>query len=343
MTPELPTCDDQPLWDLWLSSYHLPAVAVADELGIFDALQEQADGGAGLAGRLGYDERALSVLLSLLAALGFLALHSGRYHVTDVSRNFLLHDSPFHWGGLLGRVSGNLSVHATLRRLVRGDRSEETAVSGDNKRPVEAWESGQLEAKQARHIAAFMHSHSMPAAAGVARNGDFSGVRRLLDVGGGSGCFSISLARQYPDMHCTVMELPAMCEVAREYIAAAGMADRVDTVAVDMFRQDWPGDFDALFFSNIFHDWDFDTCLGLARKAHAALKPGGRICLHEMLLNDDGAGPLAAATFSLVMLLGTQGQQFTFDQLRGILEEAGFTDIKTVPSYAYYSLVSGRR
>jgi len=342
MTAELPTCDDRPVWDLWLSSYHLPAVAVADELGIFDALHEQPAGHAGLAARTGFNERALAVLLSLLAALGFLALHAGRYYVTDVGRNFLLHDSPFHWGGLLGRVSGNLSVHDTLRKLVRGELSDETAVSGNSRRPVEAWESGQLEPKQARHIAAFMHSHSMPAAAGAARNGDFRGVKRLLDVGGGSGCFSINLALQHPDMHCTVMELPAMCEVAGEYIDAAGVAGQVDTAAVDMFRQDWPGDFDALFFSNIFHDWDFETCLELARKARAALKPGGRIYLHEMLLNDDGAGPLAAATFSLVMLLGTQGQQFTYDQLRGILEQAGFTDIEPVPSFAYYSLVSAR-
>jgi acetylserotonin N-methyltransferase len=110
-----------------------------------------------------------------------------------------------------------------------------------------------------------------------------------------------------------------------------------------MFRQDWPADHDAMFFSNIFHDWDRDTCTQLARKAHAALPEGGRIYLHEMLLDDDGAGPSAAATFSLVMLLGTHGQQFTFAQLQEILETAGFNEVRTVPSYGYYSLVTARR
>ncbi len=168
-------------------------------------------------------------------------------------------------------------------------------------------------------------------------------MTRLLDVGGGSGCFSIALAREYTDMHCTVMELPAMCEVAQEYIDAAGMRDQVETAAVDMFRETWPEGYDAVFFSNVFHDWDFDTCTELAVKAFTALKPGGRIYLHEMLLDDDGAGPVAAATFSLVMLLGTHGQQFTCEQLKTILGNAGFSGVETKTTYSYYSLTTASR
>jgi len=162
-------------------------------------------------------------------------------------------------------------------------------------------------------------------------------------VGGGSGCFSIALARRYPDLHCTVMDLPAMCEVAQEYIAAAGMEARVDTRGADMFRDEWPHGYDAVFFSNVFHDWSFETCAELAARAHGILPKGGRICLHEMLLDDDGSGPLTAAAFSVAMLHGTHGQQFTFAQLRDLLAGAGYTGVTARATYGYYSLVSGIR
>lgn len=343
MPIELPTCDDKPVWDLWLSVYRLPAIAVADELGLFDALNECPAGAEELAERLQFDARALSILLPLLAALDFLVCRAGVYHVTDTTRNFLMHDSAFYWGNLLGRVSRNLPQHEDLRNLIRGETGRQSAVGGRGKRPVDGWESGRIEPDQARAIAAFMHSHSMAAAAGAARNGDFSHVGRVLDVGGGSGCFSIALAQEYPDLHCTVMELPAMCRVAEEYIAAADMQERVDTAAVDMFRDDWPTGYDTVFFSNIFHDWDIETCKDLARKSHAVLEPGGCIYLHEMLLDDDGAGPLAAATFSLVMLLGTHGRQYTLGELGMLLKEAGFSSIASTNTYSYYSLVSGIR
>ena len=82
-----------------------------------------------------------------------------------------------------------------------------------------------------------------------------------------------------------------------------------------------------MLFSNIFHDWGPETNATLAAKAFAALPSGGRIFLHEMLLDDTGDGPLTTASFSTLMLANTRGRQFTFAQLKGMLEQAGFSDI----------------
>ncbi len=152
---------------------------------------------------------------------------------------------------------------------------------------MEAWETGQLDADFALRIARFMNSHSLPASRGVARQGDFAGVTRLLDVGGGSACFSIALAERHPALRCTIMELPAMCDRAAQYVAEAGLSERIDTRAVDMFRQDWPTGYDAVLMANILHDWEPATNAKLAANAFALLPKGGRIYLHEMLLNDE--------------------------------------------------------
>jgi acetylserotonin N-methyltransferase len=213
-------------------------------------------------------------------------------------------------------------------------------ITGEG-RSSDNWAAGTVSIDQARQIAARMHAHSLTPAIGVASNYDFNDIRRLLDVGGGSGCFMIAAAQAHSHVHCTIMDLPAMCEVAHGYITAGEAADRVDTVAVDMFRQPWPKGYDALFFSNVWHDWNFQTCKWLASRAFEALPRGGRIMLHEMLLDDDGAGPPAAASFSVLMLLATQGQHFTFEELKGILENAGFTGVDNRQTHLYYSVTTG--
>jgi acetylserotonin N-methyltransferase len=341
MPVEMPTTDDRPVWDIWLSMYHLPAVTAAIELDVFESLAAAPATHDELAGRLGLSARATEIVLPLFASLGLLRRYDGRYRLADVARLYLLRDSPYYWGALLNRMGPSSPHHAAIREALKGERASTTGGPGD--RPSDAWAAGHVEIEQARMIAAFMHSHSIAAALGMARNVDFSGVRRLLDVGGGSGCFCIALAQRRPQLRCTILELPAMCEVAREYIAAEGLGDRIETRAVDMFRQEWPRDHDAMFFSNILHDWDIATCAQLLGRAHAALPPGGRVFIHEALLDDSGVGPLTTSTFSLLMLLGTQGRQFTYAELAKLLGDAGFGDIGATPSYGYYSVVHATR
>lgn len=81
----------------------------------------------------------------------------------------------------------------------------------------------------------------------------------------------------------------------------------------------------------------------LARRAYDALPPGGRVFVHEMLLADDGSGPVTTASFSLFMLFGTQGRQYTEGEVREILASAGFRDIDARQTHGYYSVVSGRK
>jgi acetylserotonin N-methyltransferase len=343
---ELPTSDDSLIWDTWLSIHYLPAVTVADEMGIFRSLAESPAGGEDLATRLQFDRRTTVALLRLLAARGFLSLRLGVYQLTDATRLYLLQDSPFYWGHMLGRREG---FHDRFREQLLGQSptgrpgADDIETRTDTGRGSSgSWAAGQVDMDRARRVAAAMQSHSLPAAIGAARNGDFAGVTRLLDVGGGSGCFAIALAQRYPGLRCSILELPTMCEVAQEYIAAGGVAERVDTVAVDMFRQPWPQGYDALFFSNVYHDWNFETCQWLTQQAFDALPSGGRLFLHEMLLDDDGAGPVTAASFS-VLMLGTQGQQFTFPELKAMLEGAGFTGVTVTHTYGYYSLTVGTK
>jgi len=110
-----------------------------------------------------------------------------------------------------------------------------------------------------------------------------------------------------------------------------------------MFREPWPAGYDAVFFSDIFHDWGPKLCRQLTQRSFAALPPGGRIFLHEMLLDETKTGPLPAASYSIGMLLFTQGKQYSAEELEQLLLEEGFQDVSVTPTYGYYSLISARK
>jgi acetylserotonin N-methyltransferase len=341
MKYELPAAQDREIWDIWLSMHNLPAMAVADELGIFQALAKAPATAAETSRHLGLNQRATGVLCSMLTALRLLVSRDGQLELSEVARTYLLPQSPYYWGPLL-RVLGVVPPQrAALIRALRA--SEDGAAMASANLASPAWERGQMSREQAESVSRVMHCHSLPAAVVAARNSHFEEVSRLLDVGGGSGCFSIAIAQRLAAIRCSVMELPAVCEVARGYIEEGSVADRVDTVAVDMFREAWPRGYDGVLFSNVFHDWNAENNLILARRAHEILPSGGRVFVHEMLLAEDGSGPPTTASFSILMLFGTQGRQYSRSEVFRILAESGFVDLEVAEAHGYYSMISGRK
>jgi hypothetical protein len=326
--------DDRIVWDTWLSMFRFPVVSVADEVGTFAAISGRAKSTAELAAELTLDARALHVRQK-----GFVERREGRWRATAAARTWCNPAAMGYVGPLLHRFKELQPFHAQLMETLRtGDRaSQYPSVAAE-------WERGEMPPEMAQKVTAFMNAHSRAASLAVAQQPLFNAIGSVLDVGGGSGIFSIEMAKAHPGLTATVLEIDTICAEASGYITAMGVADRVKTHSLNMFTQPWPKGYDAHFFSNIFHDWSDDTCRLLARKSFEALPAGGHILLHEILMDDDGCGPLAAAAFSLLMLIGTKGRQYSLPELRQFLESAGFTDIDAARTGGgYYSLVSARK
>jgi len=336
MNPALPVIDDTKIWDSMLSLYNTHAIALALELGIFEALENPLSADE-ITAKLGYSQRGMKALLAMLKIQDLLDRHEGKYQLNNLSRTYMLKGSPYFWGSFFNWTSQSLPNYKIYLENIRDGETKEEREAADG------WESGEMDPEFARTITDYMHCHSMASAVGLSHTCDFTGVKKLLDIGGGSGCYASAIANQYPELQCTIMELKPVCAVADDYIAKAGVADRVDTRAVDMFREAWPQGYDAHFFANVFHDWSIETCAELAQKSFDALAPGGRICLQEMLLDESGDAPCAPVAFSFLMTWGTKGQQFTYNQLEAMLTAAGFKNIKAQRSYGYYSLVTGEK
>lgn len=319
-----------------MTAYQFPTLCVADELGLFALLEAGPLGPEEIGKKLSLSPRATEALVGVLAALGLLERRDGRFLLGDLARSFLLPSSPYYWGGMIRFVRDLVLNRKTIQEVLQKDRPRDGSMD-------RFWKSHDQDPEQARAFTHAMHSRSLVLGAAVARRLDFAGVGRLLDVAGGSGCFSIPIVLAHPEVRCTVLELPAVAPLAREYAERYGVAGRVDAVEADMFGDPWPRGYDAHFFSNIYHDWDRARCLDLTRRSFEALPPGGRILIHELLLNDTKDGPLVAASDSMHMMFFTEGKQRSAGEFREILEEAGFRQFSVTPTYAWYSVVGARK
>lgn len=330
-------CSDAPIWDAWFAAFHGPTLAIADDLGVFEILNEQPLTSHELTARLGIELRATEAILGVLAGLGLLVLAEGKFHPTETGRTYLVPASPYYWGPLLRRIRDNpIDCRRFLDILRRGASAAEAPVTT-------MWQSPALVPERLVAFTHGMHAHSFSLAMHVVPSCGLADARRLLDVGGGSGSWSIAAALHHPGLRCVLLDLPTVCGVAREYTERFGVADRIEMVGADMFEDPWPEGCDRIFLSDIFHDWNDEHCRVLAERAFAALPPGGQILVHEMLLADTKDGPLAAATYSMIMLFVTQGRQRSAKELTEILVSAGFTAIARTPTSGGYAIISGTK
>jgi acetylserotonin N-methyltransferase len=344
ISPDLPEtmADDRLLWDLHFSPLTFPAVTAALELKLFDMLAQRPLTAEDVAGRFGLNRRGANALLAVLAANGLLHARGGLYAPTEAAGRYLVSGSPHFWGPVFDLMRMMPVTHEGLMAVLTAP-DEASALDSLQDMPSDSWTRGEMSDDEARMVTRYMNANSLLAADVAAQRLDAGGISRLLDVGGGSGCFIIAMLKAHAHMTGGILDLGPVCRAAREYVDAARLGDRITMEPRNMFNEDWPAGYDALFFSNIFHDWNFDTCRLLAEKAFQALPSGGTILLHEALLADGNDGPATTAAFSLYMLAGTKGQQFTLMELKGILEGAGFTGLSARPAHAYHFLVSARK
>lgn len=177
------------------------------------------------------------------------------------------------------------------------------------------------------------------------RQVDLSGCRRLLDIGGGSGAYAIEAVLAHPDLRAVVFDLPPVAIVCREFLAEAGVEDRVEAVGGDFTADPLPTGCDVAVMASNLPIYDNDVVAGVVAKAYDALEPGGTFHLVGEMLNDDGVGPLDAALWGMQeVIYNSGGKAHTRAEVRDYLTRAGFVDVSDaefVPSVL--QRVSGRK
>jgi SAM-dependent methyltransferase len=178
-----------------------------------------------------------------------------------------------------------------------------------------------------RDFSLAMHDYAQLRGSEIVRVVDFSGLK-VLDLGGGPGTYAILFARRWPDVQVTIFDLPDVVKIASENCAAAGVDDRVSVIGGNYYEDDVPGRYDVVFLSDTLHQESPDNALLVLQRAYAALKPGGRIVVQAMFLNDDRVSPRWPVLHSLALLLVYGGgRAYTVGETIDLMDRAGFTEI----------------
>lgn len=347
MTLREPPSDPAPVFDLFRGNFatELLTAAVA-HLGVFGRLARGPLRVEELGAALGLARRPMVVLTTALRAMGLLDVDAdGRLELTPLARTHLVPGSPFDVGDYVGLMAESPGVRAMVERL-RTNRP----AGGDGAGPGVAYiyrdgvVSAMDDAAAARHLTLALASRARNVAPALARARPLDGVRRLLDVGGGSGLYAIAYLERHPGLEAVVWDRAEVLKVASELAREHGVADRLRCVAGDMFADPVPEGCDAILLSNVLHDWDEPDGARLVGRLAEALPPGGRLLIHDVFLDDDLGGPLELALYSAALFSLTEGRAYSAGEYRAWLRGAGLTPgDRVVPTLARCGVVEGRR
>jgi precorrin-6B methylase 2 len=301
------------------------ALNAAIELDLFRAIGKGPADAAALARQCSASERGMRILCDFLVVHQVLAKEHGLYKHTPTSAAFLDPASPACMASMMKFLAAPdfFEADARLAETVRAGHTHlpgEGTVEPDN--PV--WV---LFAENMTPMVVPL----APALAAAALNGH-NGPLQVLDVAAGHGLFGIEIAKQNPQARVTALDWPAVLRVAQRNAQKAGVQDRHTLLPGSAFDLEFGGPHDVILLTNFLHHFDKPTCVNLLKKVRAALKPGGRALTLEFVPNEDRVSPPTAAAFAMVMLTTTaSGDAYTFNELRAMHEEAGYSSATAHP------------
>ncbi len=291
------------------------AVLTALELDVFTAVGK---GGTAqqVAAKIQAAVRSTEMLLNVLVSLKLLEKRDDIYTNTPVAARFLVEGTPDSARTAQLHVANMWRRWSKLTDAVRSG----TAV-----------EAGRDNGWVISFIAAMDHTARGRARA-VAQAVELNGEKRMLDLGGGSGAYSIAFVKAASALHSEIVDLPEVVPITQEHIRLAGLSDRISTRAGDMLSVPLePAGYDLILLSAICHMFSPEENRQLLDRAYAALAPQGRLVISDFVLDREKTSPRFGTLFSLNMLVGTRaGASYSEPEYEEWLKAAGFTAIKRV-------------
>ena len=307
----------------FMAAKHLFA---ASELGIFEALAESPAPLEALAARTGLTPRAARISADAMVALGLLERDG------DLYRN-----GPAAAGYLAGRTPADLRPLLRFWDRISYPAWEALAEALGSGPPRQVFD---LAAAQQQIVSAGIEAILAGPAHAFAEVGDLASCRQLLDVGGGTGSWSIAAVRRHPDLEATVFELPVTAEIARRRVQEVGLDDRIAVVGGDAMTDDLPGGHDAFLLANVVHYWSPETNLVLLQRVRKAAAPGGRLLLADFWTDPTHTQPVQAALMAGEFAVHLRdGDVYSVDEARGWLPEAGWRFIEHLPLVGPQSVI----
>jgi len=304
-------------------------ILTAVELDIFTILDKHLLPPSEVAKQIGGDESATEKLLNALVALGFLRKVHGKFYNSDSASLYLVKgknafiDSLFHtnelwksWGTLTNAVKEGTAVY-------KGEKS------------ISEWTESFIAA---------MHYRAAKEAKILAMMIDLSNSKKMLDVGGGSGAFSMGIIEINPELNSVIFDLPHVIPLTKKYVESFSQKDKIVFVEGNYLTDDFRTGYDFILLSAIVHINSYQQNLELIKKCAAALNSGGQIVIKDWVMNETKTEPAEGALFALNMLVGTKcGNCYSEKEITEWFINCGINTIERKNTSYGWSLMIGTK
>lgn len=323
-----PQVTPEPIFRLAFGFMMAKHVFAASELGLFEALADSPATIEGLAARTGLTRRAARISADAMVALGLLEREDATYRNSAAADFFLARHGPADLRPLL-RFWDKISYPAW------SDLARALAVGP----PKEIFElNNELQEVASAGIDAMLAGPAMT----LPKTFDFSRHQRLLDVGGGTGSWSIAIAQVHTHIEASVLELPAVADTARKRIAEAQLAPRIRVVVGDAMTGELPSGFDVFLLANLLHYWSPEENHDLLQRVRRTAGVGSHILLADFWTDPAHTQPLQAALMAGEFAVHLRnGDVYSVEEVRGWLDKSGWRFVQHFPLSGPQSLIVG--
>lgn len=292
-------------------------IHAAHNLNVFTLVDKQPMNAEELSAKTGADARGLELLLIGCCSIGLLHRDAdGRYSNTPLADTHLVEGRDKYQGGIVKMFD---EWYTPWTGLLEAVKKGGPVVEKQHDHGVEATKA---------YIYG-MHWRGVAQAKLLSRVLNAKGRKRMLDVAGGPGTFTLHMCLENPELTGTVLDLPQTLEVTKEIIGHYQMANRVETKVGNYIDDASFGEnYDIALMSSMLNQESPETLKAIMTKAKNALNPGGMMIVQEQLLDDDKNGPRLPAVIGLNQLIHTPGgQNYCGEEIKAFMREVGFKDV----------------
>ncbi len=280
----------------------------AVELDLFTTLDGRLLTCKEIAEDLNTDEAATCILLNALCAIGLLKKSKNKYYCTETASKYLSRKSADYMANL----------YHTANLWQRWTKLTEVVKKGRNVETFEKNETGREQFIAAMHYRASLQADI------ISYMIDIGSIKKMLDIGGGSGAFSYAFMKRNPELTSVIIDLPEVIPLSKWYASKEQMTDRAEFIEGNYLTVDFGQNYDMVFISSIIHMNSYEQNKKLIKKSADALAPGGFIVIRDWVMNENLTEPSEAALFSVNMLVSTkEGRSYSEVEMKEWLSNAG--------------------
>ncbi len=288
----------------------------AYELDIFTILGDSSKTADDVAQILNADRIGITRLMNTLVSIELLEKYGNNYRNNKATYSLL--------------VKGNPNYMANLKYMSyiwkNWDNLTEAVISGSAIAPKAVSEFDEQELID--YIAAENWRANLQAAE-IIKLSNPENIERVLDLGCGSGALGLEILKQFPEINLSLFDYPNVTNLTKEYVAKRGVSERVQIISGDMFNDDFGTGYDLVVLSNVVRTYSLIDSMFVLRRVFDSLVKGGKVVIHEFLLDETRDKPEFSALLSLNMLVSSEkGDVLTETDTWLLLKESMFSDIQ---------------